>query len=161
MLCILHLLTLQHITTLLYMGNRLITAEDKDSIIDLLISKADDRMMAQLEYNEVEYMGITKGMYEIILKDMEDSGLFKRVGYAYFFELRAEIYRVKEYGGYTMERDAYIEGLKNIALQTEKIKNELSPSAMNRINQIIEKAKNITELTSSLLEIEQLLNRNR
>lgn len=139
---------------------RLVTAEDKDSIIALLISKADDRMRVQLEYSEVQFMGITKGMYEIILKDMEDSGLFKRVGYSYFFELRAEIYRIKEYGGYTMERDAYIEGLKNLALQTEKIKNELSPSVMNRINQLIENAKNITELTSALLEIEPMLSRS-
>lgn len=142
------------------MGNRLITAEDKDSIIELLISKADDRMRVQLEYSEVQFMGITKGMYEIILKDMEDSGLFKRVGYSYFFELRAEIYRIKEYGGYTMERDAYIERLKNLALQTEKIKNELSPSVISKINQLIEKAKNITELTSALLEIEPLLSRS-
>lgn len=116
-------------------------------------------MMVQLEYDEVECLGITKGMYEIILKDMEDSGLFKRCGYSYYFELRAEIYRIKEYGGYTMERDAYMEGLRNLALQTEKIKNELSPSAMTRINQLIEKARNITELTSALLEIEPILNR--
>ena len=142
------------------MGNRLITAEDKDSIIELLISKADDRMRVQLEYSEVQFMGITKWMYEIILKDMEDSGLFKRVGYSYFFDLRAEIYRIKEYGGYTMERDAYIERLKNLALQTEKIKNELSPSVISKINQLIEKAKNITELTSALLEIEPMLNRS-
>lgn len=139
---------------------RLVTAEDKDAIIELLIEKADDRMRVQLEYSEVQFMGITKGMYEIILKDMEDSGLFKRVGYSYFFELRAEIYRIKEYGGYTMERDAYIEGLKNLALQTEKIKNELSPSVMNKINQLIENAKNITELTSALLEIEPMLSRS-
>lgn len=56
-----------------------------------------------------------------------------------------------------MKRDAYIEGLRNLALQTEKIKNELSPSVMGRINQLIEKAKNMSELTSALLEIEQLL----
>lgn len=153
----LHYLTILHFTTLLYMRNRLITAEDKDTIIDLLIENANDRMMVQLEYDSVEHMGITKGMYEIILKDMEDSGLFKRCGYSYYFELRAEIYRVKEYGGYTMKRDAYIEGLRNLALQTEKIKNELSPSVMGRINQLIEKAKNMSELTSALLEIEQLL----
>ena len=139
------------------MKNRLITSEDKDSIIDFLIENANERLVSHLEYEDVSHLGVTKGMYEAILNEMSEQGLFKRCGYSYYFELKASIYKVKEYGGYTIERDAYFEGLKNLALQLEKTEKELYPSAIGKINSIIANCKTLAELTNSLSEIYELL----
>lgn len=46
-----------------------ITAEDKDIIIDLLLDRADDDMFAELGYDDVKHIGISRGQHEIIMEE--------------------------------------------------------------------------------------------
>lgn len=127
-----------------------ITAEDKDIIIGLLIDRADDDMFVELGYNHVEHIGISKGQHEIIMEEFQNRGFVKRNGYSDYYDLKAPIFQWVEYGGYSLERDAYFETIKNITLQVEKLESILSPTVIDKINNIIEKTKNLAELTTAI-----------
>lgn len=143
--------------TLLYRGIDVITAEIKDSIIDMLIENADKDLFAELEFSKIKELGISRGEYNAIMSEFEDNGFVKRNGYSDYYDLKSAIYQMKEFGGYTLQRDAYFETIKNITLQVEKLKSTLSPSVIERINEVIEKAKNITELATAMETIRHLI----
>lgn len=133
-----------------------ITAEDKDIIIGLLLDRADDDMFVELGYDDVKHIGISRGQHEVIMEEFQNRGFVKRNGYTDFYDLKAPIFQWVEYGGYTIERDAYFETIKNVALQVEQLKSTLSPSVMDKINKIIENTKNLTELVAAMDTIHQI-----
>lgn len=134
------------------------TAEDKDRIIGMLLEKADENGVAKLEYTEVcQVINISPGQYEAVIKSFVNEGLIERQGYSYKFTLLQGIYDKREKGGYSMEKEAYMASLSNLALQLEKLQKEASPTIMTKVNGLIGQAKSLTDLIAAWREIRSLL----
>lgn len=135
-----------------------VTSEDKDRIIGMLLEKADENGVARLEFTEVcQAISISSGQYEAVLKSFVNEGLIERQGYGYKFTLLQGIYDKREKGGYSMEKEAYMASLSNLALQLEKLQKEASPTVMTKINGLISQAKSLTDLIAVWREIRSLL----
>lgn len=134
-----------------------VTAEDKDRFIDLLLRKADENGIAILpESDTLKVVGISSGQYEAITKSFVEEKLIEREGYGCKFKLLQGIYDKRDLGGYTMEKEARIAALQNMALQLEKLQQEASPTVVTKINRLISQADNIADLLSAWKEIKSL-----
>lgn len=78
-------------------------------------------------------LNISKGQYKTIIEEFKKDGLIEQNGYGDKYKLLYGIYKKKEYGGYCMERDAYMAGLQNLQLQLQKVQKELSQTAISKI----------------------------
>lgn len=140
-----------------------ITSEDKDAIIDLMLKNVEKDGIVYLEYNMIkEIIHISIGQYEAIIREFINWGFIERCGsktgsYGYKFRLLCGIYSKKERGGYCVERDAYMNELKNLQLQLEKVEKDLSPSAIDKINSIISKINNVSDLISNIGGIKDII----
>lgn len=134
-----------------------VTAEDKDRVIDLLLRSANGNGVVVLpESDALKVAGISPGQYEAVIKSFVEEKLIEREGYGCKFKLLQGIYDKRDVGGYTMEKEARIAALQNMALQLEKLQQEASPTAVDKINRIISQANNIADLLSAWKDIKSL-----
>lgn len=134
-----------------------VTAEDKDRVIDLLLRSANENGVAVLpELDALKVAGISPGQYEAIIKSFVEEKLIEREGYGCKFKLLQGIYDKRDLGGYTMEKEARIAALHNMALQLEKLQKEASPTAVGKMNRIISQANDIVDLLSAWKDIKSI-----
>ena len=135
-----------------------VTAEDKDRIIDMLLRSANENGVTVLpESDALKVAGISPGQYEAIIRSFVEEKLIEREGYGCKFKLLQGIYNKRDLGGYTMEKEARIAALQNMALQLEKLQQEASPTIMTKVNGLIGQAKSLTDLIAAWREIRSLL----
>lgn len=135
-----------------------VTAEDKDRIIDMLLRSANENGVTVLpESDALKVAGISPGQYEAIIRSFVEEKLIERQGYSYKVTLLQGIYDKREKGGYSMEKEAYMASLSNLALQLEKLQKEASPTIMTKVNGLIGQAKSLTDLIAAWREIRSLL----
>nr|DAO67731.1 MAG TPA: Crp-like helix-turn-helix domain protein [Caudoviricetes sp.] len=98
-------------------------------------------------------LNISKGQYKNIIEEFKNDGLIEQRGYGDTYKLLYGIHKKKEYGGYCMEKDAYVAGLQNLQLQLERVQKELSQTAIGKINSVISGMNNISDLASNIGKI--------
>lgn len=135
-----------------------VTSEDKDIVIDLMLDKKDEEEVVRLDYKDVSrFLNISKGQYKNIIEEFKKDGLIEQKGYAEEYHLLYGIHKKKEYGGYCMERDAYMAGLNNLQLQLEKVQKELSPTVIEKINNVVANMKDVSEMIIGIKTISEII----
>lgn len=138
-----------------------ITSEDKDAVIDLMLNRKGEEEIVRLDYKDVSCsLNISKGQYKTIIEEFKKDGLIEQNGYGDKYKLLYGIYKKKEYGGYCMERDAYMAGLQNLQLQLEKVQKELSQTAISKINGVIKGMNNMYDLASNIGKILDIIHQS-
>lgn len=56
-----------------------------------------------------------------------------------------------------MERDAYMVGLNNLQLQLEKVQKELSPTIIEKINNVVANMKDVSEMIIGIKTISEII----
>lgn len=56
-----------------------------------------------------------------------------------------------------MERDAYMVGLNNLQLQLEKVQKELSPTVIEKINNVVANMKDVSEMIIGIKTISEII----
>lgn len=139
----------------------LITSENMDAVIDLMLDRKDEEEIVHLDYKDVScLLNISKGQYKNIIEEFKKDGLIEQCGYGDKYKLLYGIHKKKEYGGYCMEKDAYVAGLQNLQLQLEKVQKELSQTAIGKINSVISGMNNISDLASNIGKILDIIHRS-
>ena len=135
-----------------------ITAEDKDYIMDELLLRANNtKREATLKYKDIEkQLNISKGQFDSILTEFKEKGLISRTGYSDTVTLLSSIELKKEMGGFKKEREAFFNSMEELELRLEKLQGEANPSAIDKINNMISKAKNITDLVTIIKDIKSI-----
>ena len=135
-----------------------ITSEDKDAVIDLMLDRKDEEEIVRLDYKDVSCsLNISKGQYKNIIEEFKNDGLIQQCGYGDTYKLLYGIHKKKEYGGYCMERDAYMAGLNNLQLQLEKVQKELSPTIIEKINNVVANMKDVSEMIIGIKTISEII----
>lgn len=135
-----------------------ITSEDKDAVIDLMLDRKDEEEIVRLDYKDVScLLNISKGQYKNIIEEFKNDGMIEQYGYGDKYKLLYGIYKKKEYGGYCMERDAYMVGLNNLQLQLEKVQKELSPTVIEKINNVVANMKDVSEMIIGIKTISEII----
>ena len=120
-----------------------ITAEEKDKVLNYILVVANGKRTAKLNY-----------------KDIPDHRRFidyKGYGIEYL-TLNFEIFNFAEKGGFTVERDLYILSFDTFQMQLERLEKELSPDTAAKVDDVVGKAKNITELLIGLSALAEKMN---
>lgn len=138
-----------------------VKSEDKDIVIDLMLDRKDEEEVVYLDYKDVScFLNISKGQYKNIIEEFKKDGLIEQRGYGDTYKLLYGIHKKKEYGGYCMEKDAYVAGLQNLQLQLERVQKELSQTAIGKINSVISGMNNISDLASNIGKILDIIHRS-
>ena len=75
-----------------------------------------------------------------------------------YLTLNFEIFNFAEKGGFTVERDLYILSFDTFQMQLERLEKELSPDTAAKVDDVVGKAKNITELLIGLSALAEKMN---
>lgn len=140
-----------------------ITSEDKDAVIDLMLKNVREDGIVYLDYKMIKNsVNISSGQYEAIIRGFIKDELIERYGskngnYGFKFRLLDGIQSKKERGGYCMERDAYMAGLQNLQLQLEKVQKELSPTVIEKINNVVANMKDVSEMIIGIKTISEII----
>lgn len=140
-----------------------ITSEDKDAVIDLMLKNVREDGIVYLDYKMIKNsVNISSGQYEAIIRGFIKDELIERYGskngnYGFKFRLLDGIQSKKERGGYCMERDAYMAGLQNLQLQLEKVQKELSPTVIEKINDVVANMKDVSEMIIGIKTISEII----
>ena len=68
------------------------------------------------------------------------------------------VFNFAEKGGFTVERDLYILSFDTFQMQLERLEKELSPDTAAKVDDVVGKAKNITELLIGLSALAEKMN---
>lgn len=137
---------------------KFITSEDKDVVLNLMLDRKDEKEIVHLDYKDVScLLNISKGQYKNIIEEFKKDGLIEQCGYGDKYKLLYGIHKKKEYGGYCMERDAYMAGLNNLQLQLEKVQKELSPTVIEKINNVVANMKDVSEMIIGIKTISEII----
>ena len=121
-----------------------ITAEEKDKVLNYILVVANGKRTAKLNYKDIPDLRISKEQYE---------------GYGIeYLTLNFEIFNFAEKGGFTVERDLYILSFDTFQMQLERLEKELSPDTAAKVDDVVGKAKNITELLIGLSALAEKMN---
>lgn len=140
-----------------------ITSENKDAVIDLMLENVREDGILYLDYRMIkDLVHISSGQYEAIIRGFIKDGLIERYGskngnYGFKFRLLDGIQSKKERGGYCMEREAYIAELNNLQLQLEKAQKELSPTVIEKINNVVANMKDVSEMIVGIKTISEII----
>lgn len=140
-----------------------ITSEDKDAVIDLMLKNVREDGIVYLDYKMIKNsVNISSGQYEAIIRGFIKDELIERYGskngnYGFKFRLLDGIQSKKERGGYCIERDAYMAGLQNLQLQLEKVQKELSPTVIEKINNVVANMKDVSEMIIGIKTISEII----
>lgn len=140
-----------------------ITSEDKDAVIDLMLKNVREDGIVYLDYKMIKNsVNISSGQYEAIIRGFIKDELIERYGsksgnYGFKFRLLDGIQSKKERGGYCIERDAYMTGLQNLQLQLEKVQKELSPTVIEKINNVVANMKDVSEMIIGIKTISEII----
>jgi len=122
-----------------------ITAEEKDKVLNYILVIPDLR--------------ISKEQYEIVLEEFKNRRFIDYKGYGIeYLTLNFEIFNFAEKGGFTVERDLYILSFDTFQMQLERLEKELSPDTAAKVDDVVGKAKNITELLIGLSALAEKMN---
>ena len=136
-----------------------VTAEEKDKVLNYILVVANGKRTAKLSYKDIPDLRISEEQYEIILEEFKNKGLINYKGYGIeTLTLSSEISNFMQRGGFTVERDLYILNFDTLELQLKRLEKELSPNTSTKVNDIIEKAKNITDLIIGLSTLSEKIN---
>lgn len=118
-----------------------ITAEEKDKVLNYILVVANGKRTAKLNYKDIPDLRISKEQYDIE-----------------YLTLNFEIFNFAEKGGFTVERDLYILSFDTFQMQLERLEKELSPDTAAKVDDVVGKAKNITELLIGLSALAEKMN---
>lgn len=136
-----------------------ITAEVKDKILNAILVAANGKATVELHYKDISDIEISKDQYEMVIEEFKGKGLISYYGYGLAnIKLNSEISNFYQRGGFTVERDLYTINFDVLELQLKRLEKELSPGTAEKVNSIIGKAKNITELISGLAILGEKMN---
>ena len=95
----------------------------------------------------------------MVLKEFKKKGLIDYIEYGTeYLTINSEISNFAEKGGFTVERDLYTINFDVLELQLKRLEKELSPDTTAKVNSVIKKAKNITELIAGLATLVDRIN---
>lgn len=138
---------------------RTITAEEKDKILNAILAAANGSATANIDYDDISNIEISKDQYEMVLKEFKKKGPIDYIGYGTEnLTINSEISNFAEKGGFTVERDLYTISFDVLELQLKRLEKELSPDTTAKVNSVIKKAKNITELIAGLATLVDRIN---
>ena len=136
-----------------------ITAEVKDKILNAILVEANGKAEARLCYEDISELEISEDQYEMVIEEFKKKGLIDYKGYGIeSHTLNSEISNFMQRGGFTVERDLYILNFDTLELQLKRLEKELSPNTSAKVNDVIEKAKNITDLIVGLSTLSEKIN---
>ena len=124
-----------------------ITAEEKDKVLNYILVVANGKRTAKLNYKDIPDLRISKEQYEIVLEEFKNRRFIDYKGYG-----------IAEKGGFTVERDLYILSFDTFQMQLERLEKELSPDTAAKVDDVVGKAKNITELLIGLSALAEKMN---
>lgn len=112
-----------------------------------------------LNYKDIPDLRISKEQYEIVLEEFKNRRFIDYKGYGIeYLTLNFEIFNFAEKGGFTVERDLYILSFDTFQMQLERLEKELSPDTAAKVDDVVGKAKNITELLIGLSALAEKMN---
>ena len=123
-----------------------ITAEEKDKVLNYILVVANGKRTAKLNYKDIPDLRISRRFID-----------YKGYGIEYL-TLNFEIFNFAEKGGFTVERDLYILSFDTFQMQLERLEKELSPDTAAKVDDVVGKAKNITELLIGLSALAEKMN---
>ena len=136
-----------------------ITAEEKDKVLNYILVVANGKRTAKLNYKDIPDLRISKEQYEIVLEEFKNRRFIDYKGYGIeYLTLNFEIFNFAEKGGFTVERDLYILSFDTFQMQLERLEKELSPDTAAKVDDVVGKAKNITELLIGLSALAEKMN---
>ena len=136
-----------------------ITAEEKDKVLNYILVVANGKRTAKLNYKDIPDLRISKEQYEIVLEEFKKRRFIDYKGYGIeYLTLNFEIFNFAEKGGFTVERDLYILSFDTFQMQLERLEKELSPDTAAKVDDVVGKAKNITELLIGLSALAEKMN---
>ncbi|EXY63080.1 hypothetical protein M085_4517, partial [Bacteroides fragilis str. 3986 N(B)19] len=79
-----------------------ITAEEKDKILNAILAAANGSATANIDYDDISNIEISKDQYEMVLKEFKKKGLIDYIGYGTEnLTINSEISNFAEKGGFT------------------------------------------------------------
>lgn len=111
---------------------------------------ANGKRTAKLNYKDIPDLRISKEQYEIVLEEFKIGDLLTiRIWYWISY---VEFWNIQfcRKGGFTVERDLYILSFDTFQMQLERLEKELSPDTAAKVDDVVGKAQNITELLIGL-----------
>ena len=127
-----------------------ITAEEKDKVLNYILVVANGKRTAKLNYKDIPDLRISKEQYEIVLEEFKNRRFIDYKGYGIeYLTLNFEIFNFAEKGGFTVD---------TFQMQLERLEKELSPDTAAKVDDVVGKAKNITELLIGLSALAEKMN---
>lgn len=124
-----------------------ISAIEKDKIMEALITKANGREKVTLEYKEIKDLKISKDQFKMVIRQFKNIGLIEnKGGYGDTYMLNAELHDMYRIGAFHMQEEAFKNDLKKLSEGLKTLKTKESPSLANKIDtylSIIEKILSI------------------
>ena len=120
---------------------------------------SNGKRTAKLNYKDIPDLRISKEQYQIVIEEIINRRFIYYKGYVIkYLTLNFEIFNFAEIGGFTVERDLYILSFDTFQMQLERLEKELSPDTAAKVDDVVGKAKNITELLIGLSALAEKMN---
>lgn len=135
-----------------------ITADEKDKVLNAILGASNGSKEVDICYEDIPELKISSDQYEMVMNEFKRKGLIEFMGYNYeHLTLTSEISNFAQKGGFTFENDLYVLQANVLEQIFQKMEKELTPDTASKVNDIIEKAKTLSELVVGLKEAYNLL----
>ncbi len=135
-----------------------ITAEEKDKVLNYILVVANGKRTAKLNYKDIPDLRISKEQYEIVLEEFKNRRFIDYKGYDIeYLTLNFEIFNFAEKGD-SLLKETYILSFDTFQMQLERLEKELSPDTAAKVDDVVGKAQNITELLIGLSALAEKMN---
>lgn len=111
-----------------------ITASEKDKVVDSLLRKANGGSKATLEYRDIPDLEISKDQFELIIKQFKKNGLLENnSGYGSTYILTAEIHDKYRVGAFQMQESKMLAEIDLLIKEIDKLIEEKNADAITKL----------------------------
>ena len=110
-----------------------ISAEEKDKVLNALIKKANGTEKAELSYEDISDLAISKAQFKTVINGFKADGLIKEKGYSEVYEFTGNLHTFKEKGGFEKEIELFHK-------QIERLYKSLNDKEKSKLVQYLENA---------------------